>query len=271
MPTMGGISQVGDTDHVAYTGGKPKHDWSGLDGIKPTNIKPTQYRPESIGASSKGLKYRTEGLEIKFTRKSDQLIFQMEIWKRMKDYGMDTIAYLPDPYDPTEVASVVDEHAKYTIEGATKLEQDRYPKLDKYDHANMRDATTLLLNSVDDDIKKSLYEMCTDDDSFIVYWMNLMSLVRSVSIDQYDIIKNKLKERNVKQYAGENIENMASDYLADWKELDGAGMYDHKLTHHMLKQLLRAGGNDPDVEEFRGELRELKNAIRVTRTKTRPC
>lgn len=34
---------------------------------------------------------------------------------------------------------------------------------------------------------------------------------------------------------------MVSNYLSDWKELDGAGMYDFNLTHTMLKSIMERG------------------------------
>jgi len=96
------------------------------------------------------------------------------------------------------------------------------------------DARKFLLNSVDEKLEKQLHKTCKDDDTFITYWMQLMSLVRPISVEQYERVKNHLKERNIKDYSGENVEDLASDFLSDWKELDNAGMYDHNLMHDML-------------------------------------
>ena len=73
-----------------------------------------------------------------------------------------------------------------------------------------------LLNSVDKHLEKQLYENCKSNDLFVTYWLNLMRIVRSVSIDRFDKIKDKIKSRHIKEYQGKNmIELMASAYLQE--------------------------------------------------------
>ena len=43
-------------------------------------------------------------------------------------------------------------------------------------------------------------------------------------------MKDHLKERSVSDYLAEDIKSMATDYLDDYKRLDGAGMYVHMCT-----------------------------------------
>ena len=63
-PIMGGKDTVENNKEMAWTGGKPKHDWSELDTTTHAP-KPTQYR--ALGSAGvKSYAYRTEGLKHKF-------------------------------------------------------------------------------------------------------------------------------------------------------------------------------------------------------------
>ena len=73
-----------------------------------------------------------------------------------------------------------------------------------------------------------------------------MYIIRSVSADQYDKMKDQLKQRSPSNYPGEDMEAMASDYLDDYKRLDGAGMYDHTLTLNMVQGMSEANEGDED-------------------------
>jgi hypothetical protein len=55
------------------------------------------------------------------------------------------------------------------------------------------------------------------------------------------------------------VEKIASDFLDDWKELEGAGMYDHNLTYAMVNIIMEGGGSNK--EDFRSPLRELKEKL----------
>ena len=81
---------------------------------------------------------------------------------------------------------------------------------------------------------------------FIVYWMQLMNIIRTLSINHYTKIKDKWHERQVSLYSGEDIVNMAQDYYDDCLLLDGAALYDHNLTLTMLKEMSKGGGPEVD-------------------------
>ena len=228
-PIMGGVQTLSDTSQAIWTGGKPNRNWTALDEPVPRSINPTQFRPTSITSSTKSQYYRTTGLATKFTRDSDLLTFQKKILGHLEDYGMDTITYLPSPNDDSEMISVIPNHARYTLEQTTNLEKIQSTKYDTYDQANIRDAKKFLLNSIDESLENQMYENCPDDDTFISYWMNLMRLVGSISIDRFDKIKNRIKARNINQYPGQDISLMCSDFLSDWKELHEERQVD--LTH----------------------------------------
>ena len=61
-PKMGGLQQTGGTEHVPWTGGKPKKDWSALKAT-PAIMRPAMLRPNSAGSAQKSQACRTQGLE----------------------------------------------------------------------------------------------------------------------------------------------------------------------------------------------------------------
>ena len=259
-PKFGDIKEVGTGTWVAWTGGEPKPDWSELQTIAPTSIDPNQYRVSSISGRSKSKYYRVQGLETKFTRTSDLQTFQKKVWKHLVEHGMDTITYLEDPATPTQVVSVIDHHARFEVKAGVRAANllKTNNTWDGYDLDNIREAKDFLLNSIDDDLEKQLYEVCDDEDTFAAYWLRLIHIVKSVSIDRFDKIKDRIKNRKLSQYAGENIEKLGSDYLADWTELHGAGLYDQNLTMTMLNEIMAAASGSEEAENFRYPLREIK-------------
>jgi len=258
-PKFGGLEEVGTDSWAAWTGGKPKADWSGLEVTKPKSLTPHQYRSTSIINQAKGLEYRIKGLETKFTGDSDLQLFQMQVLEHLEQHGMDTITYLQDPTDPSQVISVIDNHSRFDIKTGCKLSKQVAKHYDSYDDENVRDAKKFLRKSIDANLEKQLYENCETDDNFITIWLNLIHMVRSVSINRFSKIKERIKGRKISSYAGENIQSIVSDYLSDWKELHDARMYDPNLTMAMLDQMMEAGGKAN--EDFRHPLRTIRMAL----------
>ena len=226
---------------AAWTGGKPNGSWTGLEEPNPKTIKPNQYRSPSISTESKSRAYRVQGLEMKYSRDSNLQTFQKEVMQHLSEYGMDTITYLNDPTDATRVVSVIEHHALFDLkDGETLANETAKNHFDLYDHGNSDDAKKFLLRSISEELKNQLYENCRDDDCFVAYWLNLMYIVRSVSIHRFDKVKDRIRERNIKNYSGENIEEIVTDFLTDWNELHKAGMYDQTLTLTMLNKIMEA-------------------------------
>ena len=260
VPVLGGIQEVGTDLFAAWTGGKPKSDWLGLEDPTPSIIGPNQYRGTSISSQAKSRSYRVQGLETKFSKDSDLATFEKKVTKHLIQHGLDSIAYVPDPVDATKMISVITTHARFNFkevmkEGNTIMKNH----FDSYSIANVEDAKEFLMNSIDEDLEKQLYENCADEDSFVTVWMNLIHVIKTVSINRFDKIKDRIKSRKIKNYEGENIEKLASDFLADFKELKSAGMYDQNLTMTMLISIMEAGG--VENEDFRHPLRTKKLAL----------
>ena len=156
-PIMGGLQKQSDGYWTAWTGGKPNSLWTALLKETPSSINPTQFRPTSIGSSSKARYYRTQGLADRFTRKSDLFTFQREVMEHLEEYGMDSITYLPSPTDPDKMISIISDHGRYTLKQARELEKAQIALYDTYDHNNMKDAKKFLLASISGKLKTQLH------------------------------------------------------------------------------------------------------------------
>ena len=244
-PKFGGLEQVSIDTWVPWTGGKPKADWTELEDINPGTIDPNQYRSTSISSQTKSKHYRTLGLTDKLSKSSNLQLFQKDLMEHMIEHGLDTITYAPNPSDPTEVVSVITDHARFNWKTAIKDVNDvAMLHYDSCDKSNQKDAVKLLMNSISDDLKKQLYDMRYDDDSFMAHWLHLIRIIRSVSVNRFEKIKNQIRARKVSSYPRDNIEDLASDLQSDWQDLHDAGMCDQNLTLSMLDAIMEAGGED---------------------------
>jgi hypothetical protein len=115
-PKMGGVTLC-DGREVAYTGGVPLADWSGLDpklaavGYEDPNQLRSEKKPHE------GFNTRTKGLEQKFGPKTDLRSLCLKIQEHFNSSGMDSIMYLPDP-ESNEVRSVIMYHQRFSVEKA---------------------------------------------------------------------------------------------------------------------------------------------------------
>ena len=101
-----------------------------------------------------------------------------------------------------------------------------------------------LINSLSDDLKKQLNQTVYKTDCFIVYWLELMKILRSITVEKYYRVMDQMKARTVSKYSGQNIELISSDWLNDFEELEGASMYDHNITMHVINRLLDCNGGE---------------------------
>jgi len=68
-PKMGGLFQHAKDEYIAWTGGKPKRDWTGLDDSAP-KVRMHNWQIRSM-LSQKDEAYREKGLEEKITKSID--------------------------------------------------------------------------------------------------------------------------------------------------------------------------------------------------------
>jgi hypothetical protein len=257
-PTMGDLTQVSDTGWDAWTGGRPKPSWSGLDDTDGLD-SPNQLRPIYASSAQKGYNYRKKGLEVKFDRKDDLQVFQKKVKAHLVDCGMDSISWLEDPIDPSRMVNIIYDHPRFTQESAISSLRVQLLLYDKYDRENDTAARKFLIGSLVEELADQLEERLDDKDAFPLVWMQFLKLIQSTSVERFEDLKLRIKSRLPAQYPGENLEDLGRDFRRDATELITAGQYDHNLTLTMLKIFLQAGGRGN--EDFRFALRMRKQSL----------
>ena len=184
-PIMGGLFLSSKDEYAAWTGGKPKSDWTGLDSSAPVSMcSPNQIRPMYATSQVKGYNLRIEGLETKLTLKdSDFLDFTTLVFDRLENTGMDYVSYLPDPLEPSNMVSVVKNFARFTLEYVEMETASLTIKWDGYDRQNDQAAVRFLLNSLHDDLRKLIQTRKETDDSFTVVWLRLVDIIMMSSVE----------------------------------------------------------------------------------------
>jgi hypothetical protein len=258
---MGDVVQTSKDEYSAWTGGKPKPDWSGLDPTAPTSyMSPNQFRP--IARSSQtSYNYRCTGFETKFTSSDDVTLFAEKTWRHFEDTGLDTISYLPDIQDPLTMSSVIVDHARFPLDIVVNESKIAFAKFDSYDRSNDQAAKRFLFSSLEADLETKVWERVKQSDPFTLVWATFISLITSSSIEKYDRLKESMRQRSPGQYPGQNLHQLASDFRRDAKLLIKAGQYDHNLTLVMLKSFIQAGGQDTNGHAFRTPLYLIKERL----------
>lgn len=257
-PRHGGLVQTGTDTKVPYTGGKPRVGFGAIDSTVKSmqTVNPGMHRPLSSSAASKNQYYRiTSQLEEKFNRNGNRIKFEGTVMKHFKRHGLDTITYLQGP-DGTMV-SIITDHAKFTMEEAETAEREQFTKhYDLYDKSNVIDAIEYVTSTLDDHLEEQVHQVQVAGEGFIVFWMKLMSIIKSTSIDYYESIKTKIRGLRIANEPGQDVTLLCSKYYQYWKLLDQGGVYDNYLTVHMVKELMKTG-----TESYRFELIAIKKKL----------
>lgn len=259
---MGGIStELDGTTLTPFTGGVPRRDWTGL--LVPTNdnVHPMQIRPtNNTGYLKMDAALRSKmSPDPQFNKGSNLIRFTRDVFEELESRGLDSISYLPHPTDPNGVLSVIKNHGRYALFDARVLIKEFTSKWDKFDKINDIYAKKMLLASLHPDFKDEVLRKLSEDDTFTSLWLIVIEKVQSTSTNRWDLVKKRLEARKVTDYAGQNVEMLAHDFVEDGKELEIVNQYDHHLTKIMLKAFIQAGGDssnpaDPFLLEYRQPL-----------------
>ena len=242
-PLIGGLYEHTTNKWTAWTGGQPNHNWDNLDLVARGQYKnPNQFRYQDPSYDSKGYNRRAIASETKFEKGDDLRTFKLDVTKHFVKHGMDSITYLNDPENSTEMISVIDNHARFTVETARNKSAIFVNKFDKYDDSNNEAALEYLLGSLGPTLLQSVRDDLEPTDPFTVVWLIIIKNIQSTSIDTYQDMKNQIRALKPSHYEGQNIQLLTREFRRIADQLVSAGHYDHTLTLVMLESLLTAGG-----------------------------
>lgn len=262
-PLMGTTEETypGSGSFYYAFGGAPSVDWSKIGNLSSRLLTDLCYRSLDPVSGQKSALYRTKGLEKKFEKGEKLSDFQKKVWKHLRDYGLDTISYLPDPKDPSKVQTAVLYHARFTgdLDKAIVSCKNFRQSFDTWDKKNDYEARQFLLNSLSDTIKEGFETFNDDEDSFAATWLKLVHYLVTTTSKTYDKMKEQIRSKRPQQYPAQDIEKMAKDYLQLAKEMDNAGHYTHGLTLNMVDGFLSASKDSKGT--FHHELNTLRSRV----------
>ena len=239
---MGNILKYGDSKEIAFVGGKPKPDWSGLETPVTVNTEAMQLRDIGPKAES-SYKSCVEGLTNRFAQGGNLSIFVKEIAEHLQLTGMDTTAYRPDHGLKTTMVHVVTEYPKLTLEYIRSESKTIHSKWDSYDNNNDKWARTFLLNSLEHSYASQLRELTDTDDTFADLWMLFLSEEISTSVQRFTHIEKEIQAMKISSYSGHNVKAMCLDMQKRCVILDKAGRFDPNLLLDMVNIFHAADGN----------------------------
>ena len=241
-PLMGTTEETytGSNSFYYAFGGEPKPDWTGIKDLSSRLLSDLCFRSLDPVSGQKSTHYRIKGLTKLYERGQKLSEFQKHVWEHLTKYGLDTVAYLPDPKNPLKVQSVITHHARFTgdLNKALLTSKAVQNKFDTWDKKHDYEARQFLLNSISDVVKEGFETFHEIEDTFSATWLKLVHYLVTTTSKTYDEMKEAIRKKRPQQYPGQDIEKMASDYIQLAKEIDNAGYYTHSLTLNMVDGFL---------------------------------
>ena len=263
-PLMGTCEETfkGSGSFYYVFGGKPKADWSGIKDLRERSMSDLCYRSLDPVVGQKSVHYRTKPLSSKYGAKNNLATFQADVWDHLKKYGLDTVAYLPDPKDTTEMLCVVNKHAQFTgdMTVVQTLSENQSLSYDVWDKRHDTEAKYYLLGSLAEDLKKDFKPFFNKEkDTFVAIWLKLIHYLVSSNSKTFDKLKDDIRRIKPQQYPGQNIEKMAADYIEKAEELVNAGYFDHSLILNMVDGFLCASRDAKGT--FHHTMNDLRKSV----------
>ena len=263
-PQMGKCEETykGSKKYYYVFGGKPEPDWSGLQGNQNRSVSDLCYRTLDPVAGQKGTVIRTKGLSKEYESKASLTDFLSDIWEHLVKFGLDTIAYLPDPRDPNKVLNAVKQHAQFT--GDMHLTEqhcnDILSKFDKWDRKNDTEAKDFLFDSLSETVKTGFKHFHNKEtESFALTWLRFVHYLVTSNSKNFDKVKTAIRNIKPQQFEGQNIEKMSTQYIEKSEELVNSGYFDYSLVLNIVDGFLCASKDSKGT--FHHNMNELRSKI----------
>ena len=121
--------------------------------------------------------------------KGDLFSFQCKLLRHFQDTGLDTITYLKDPGDPTNMVNLLTDHTWFMQAYVKTAIKEHHKLYDSYDHLNDHGACYTLLDSLDMTFKTYIKFHLPDDFCFPLAWMLVIKALQSDSHECFKTMK----------------------------------------------------------------------------------
>ena len=260
-PKMGSCEETYPGSGVFYYvfGGEPSRYWQSIKDPSKRSFSDLCFRSLDPVSGQKSTRLRTKGISKKYESRKSLTEFQSLVWDHLVKYGLDTMSYLPDPKDDNLMLSVIKNHAQFTgnidqcIDKSNRLQLS----FDTWDKKHDMEAKTFLLDSLSEELRRDFRPFHSEvSDSFAITWLKLVHYLVSSNSKNFDKIKETIRSMRPQQYAGQNIEKMAADYILKSEELVNGGYFDFSLILSMVDGFLCA------TPDSRGTFHHAMNTLR---------
>jgi hypothetical protein len=233
-PTMGNLTPSG----TPFTGGIPKHDWSGLVTVSPIPLSPHQVRSQSESEQNKDWTRRTTPAAILLSKDDPkQSLFQFAsvVYKHAEGVGCDTIFYCPSIIDPTVMICVLNQFEQVTLDHVVTEVTTLLPKWDIYDKGNDLSMKNYLLKSISPTLAEDIeMEMSLQGDTASILWMRIVRKVLDGSMARFEKKKEELKGLSPLKEPGQNVSLYCIKVRRILNELWQARQFDWTLILHIV-------------------------------------
>lgn len=241
-PKIGG-KVLYDNKEMAWTGGKPNYDWTAPVSANPMKKSPDCWRQANPIYEAKAFQKLTEPetsaakLELDMAEPTLSA-FAKRVKIHMERCGMDSVFYVEDPTRPRKMINVLETYQMCSathVQGESKRLQAFY---DEYDDKNALAARLYLRASFGPKLLAKLDARDPKDEmSPVEIFMLAADRGTSITPNEIDSIKYKMKATSPMDYPGQNIGLYCTAIRGFKLQLDNAGAYEQSITAQIMLQM----------------------------------
>ena len=256
---MGGQFSEYDGDKTRvflWTGGKPLADWSDLDAAANQG---TRFPGQTRGGAtyeSKREDYRIQGPEKESDKFSETMTapefsrIAESFFLHCRRNGMDTVTYLKNPVDATEMLPLCTHFPRFQLDAAETAALAQIANYDSFDHTNDQLAVRALYNFMSDGLEQKIRIRCNKpldqrDHPFAVVFMTMVAYLEPKSHAYYRKLEEELKKIKAIDFEGRNVQEMCDKLRSAIGELEKGGYWKPASLVDVVANLV-AAADDPD-------------------------
>ena len=176
---------------------------------------------------------------------SDVIRWVTDFTVNIKNKGLDTIAYAPDPLEPTKMRFVIEEYHRFDRQSIKKAVEYQIECYDEYDKRNNLAACNVLLNSLENGLYKKISNDISDNENFCVMYLKVIFAVQRPSDEFYRNVENRIRARLPEHFGGQNINSFCTASEKDFNTLVAGNALRPDLIIQLCMNLHQGSMNDP--------------------------
>ena len=235
---MGGTVILPTGAQVAWTGGKPHSDWSGLDNqVEAASPQCVRY---PFGTNEESIAYsrRTECKDKGYKKGTDFQAYTLKIGQHLRDNGMDTVLHVPSLTDPTKMIFLPEGFQQVTLAHVRdKVRDYKANNWDHYDRSNDAAVKTYLKQGLNADLQKQLSSRSKHDDTGAETFMRIVKLAQDQSVARFIRLRDQLISLSPRKEPGEDVSAYCDKVRPICNQLTDSGQWEWILLIPIVNAL----------------------------------